>query len=97
MAGAVAMKLTIELEREAEVPELNILLYGDSKQDAAQRAQFTRQPVLRPLLLPGGRNRTISRAGSTLWRTYSYVPHPDSSGCLAIPDPWRRVRSRSVD
>ena len=20
-----------------------------------------------------------------LWRTYSYVPHPDSSGCLAVP------------
>jgi hypothetical protein len=34
------MKLTIELDREldgrwiAEVPELNVLLYGDSKQDA---------------------------------------------------------------
>jgi predicted RNase H-like HicB family nuclease len=39
------MKLTIELDREvdgrwiAEVPELNILLYGASKQDAVQRAQ----------------------------------------------------------
>ena len=41
----MAMKLTIELDREvdgrwiAEVPELNILLYGASKQDAVQRAQ----------------------------------------------------------
>jgi len=38
------MKLMIELDREidgrwiAEVPELNVLLYGDSKQDAIQRA-----------------------------------------------------------
>ena len=39
------MKLMIELDREidgrwiAEVPELNVLLYGDTKQDAIQRAQ----------------------------------------------------------
>jgi hypothetical protein len=36
------MKLTIELDREtdgrwiAEVPELNVLLYGESRQDAIQ-------------------------------------------------------------
>ncbi len=42
---AMGMKLTIELDREAdgrwiaEVPELNVLLYGDSKPDAIQRAQ----------------------------------------------------------
>jgi predicted RNase H-like HicB family nuclease len=39
------MKLRIDLDREvdgrwiAEVAELNILLYGDSKQDAIQRVQ----------------------------------------------------------
>jgi predicted RNase H-like HicB family nuclease len=39
------MTLTVELDREvdgrwiAEVPELNVLLYGDSRQDAIQRAQ----------------------------------------------------------
>jgi predicted RNase H-like HicB family nuclease len=39
------MKLTIELGREAdgswiaEVPELNVLLYGDSRQDAIKKAQ----------------------------------------------------------
>jgi predicted RNase H-like HicB family nuclease len=39
------MMLTIELDREvdgrwiAEVPELNVLLYGESRQDAIQRAQ----------------------------------------------------------
>ena len=39
------MKLTIELDREvdgrwiAEVPELNVLLYGNTKQDAIQGAQ----------------------------------------------------------
>ncbi len=42
---AVAMRLTIELDRKldgrwiAEVPELNELLYGDSKPDAIQQAQ----------------------------------------------------------
>jgi predicted RNase H-like HicB family nuclease len=39
------MKLTIELDSEvdgrwiAKVPELNVLLYGESKQDAIQRVQ----------------------------------------------------------
>lgn len=46
------MKLTIELDREvdgrwiAEVPELNVLLYGDSKQDAIQRAQTAAQEIV---------------------------------------------------
>ena len=50
------MKLTIELDREvdgrwiAEVPELNVLLYGDSKQDAMQRVQSAaREIVLDPI------------------------------------------------
>jgi predicted RNase H-like HicB family nuclease len=46
------MKLTIELDREidgrwiAEVPELNVLLYGDSKQDAIQRVQSTAREIV---------------------------------------------------
>jgi predicted RNase H-like HicB family nuclease len=46
------MRLTIELEREvdgrwiAEVPELNVLLYGDSKPDAIQRAQVAAREIL---------------------------------------------------
>jgi predicted RNase H-like HicB family nuclease len=46
------MKLTIELDREldgrwiAEVPELNVLLYGDSRQDAIQRAQFAAREIV---------------------------------------------------
>ena len=46
------MKLTIELDREvdgrgiAEVPELNVLLYGDSKQDAIQRAQLAAREIV---------------------------------------------------
>ncbi len=46
------MKLTIEFDREAdgrwiaEVPELNILLYGDSQQDALQRAQAAAREIL---------------------------------------------------
>jgi predicted RNase H-like HicB family nuclease len=46
------MKLTIELDREtdgrwiAEIPELNVLLYGDSKQDAIQRAKSAAREVV---------------------------------------------------
>jgi predicted RNase H-like HicB family nuclease len=46
------MKLTIELDREldgrwiAEVLELNVLLYGDSKQDAIQRAQSAAREIV---------------------------------------------------
>jgi predicted RNase H-like HicB family nuclease len=48
----VAVKLTIELDREldgrwiAEVQELNVLLYGDSKQDAIQRAQSAAREIV---------------------------------------------------
>jgi predicted RNase H-like HicB family nuclease len=46
------MKLTIELDREldgrwiAEVPELNVLLYGDSEQDAIQRVQSAAREIV---------------------------------------------------
>jgi predicted RNase H-like HicB family nuclease len=46
------VKLTIQLDREvdgrwiAEVPELNVLLYGDSKQDAIQRAQAAAREIV---------------------------------------------------
>ncbi len=46
------MKLTIELDHEvdgrwiAEVPALNVLLYGDSKQDAIQRAQSAAREIV---------------------------------------------------
>jgi predicted RNase H-like HicB family nuclease len=46
------MKLTIELDCEldgrwiAEVPELNVLLYGNSRQDAIERAQSAAQEVV---------------------------------------------------
>ena len=46
------MKVAIELDREldgrwiAEVPELNVLLYGDSKQDAIQRAQSAAREIV---------------------------------------------------
>ena len=48
----MAMKLTIELDREidgrwiAEVPELNVLLYGDSRPDAIQRAQSAAREIV---------------------------------------------------
>jgi predicted RNase H-like HicB family nuclease len=46
------MKLTIELDPEvdgrwiAEVPELNVLLYGESRQDAIERAQSAAREIL---------------------------------------------------
>jgi predicted RNase H-like HicB family nuclease len=46
------MKLTIELDQEedgrwiADVPELNILLYGDSKEDAIRKAQEAAKEII---------------------------------------------------
>jgi predicted RNase H-like HicB family nuclease len=46
------MTLRIVLDREAdgrwiaEVPELNVLLYGESKQDAIERAQSSAKEIL---------------------------------------------------
>jgi predicted RNase H-like HicB family nuclease len=46
------MRLPIQLDNEvdgrwiAEVPELNILLYGDSKQDAIQRVQSAAKEIV---------------------------------------------------
>jgi predicted RNase H-like HicB family nuclease len=46
------MKLTIALDHEAdgrwiaEVPDLNVLLYGDSEQDAIQRAQSAAREIV---------------------------------------------------
>ena len=46
------MKLSIALDREvdgrwiAEVPELNVLLYGESKHDAIQKAQSAAREIV---------------------------------------------------
>jgi hypothetical protein len=46
------MNLTIELDREvdgrsiAEVPELNVLLYGASKEDAVRRAAAASRKII---------------------------------------------------
>jgi predicted RNase H-like HicB family nuclease len=46
------VKLTIELDHEvdgrwvAEVPELNILLYGESQEDVIQRAQSAAREIV---------------------------------------------------
>ena len=48
----MTLKLMIELDREvdgrwiAEVPELNVLLYGDSKQEAIQRVQLAAREIV---------------------------------------------------
>jgi predicted RNase H-like HicB family nuclease len=46
------MKLSLELDREvdgrwiAEVPELNVLLYGESKPDAINRVQSAAREII---------------------------------------------------
>jgi predicted RNase H-like HicB family nuclease len=46
------MKLTVELDQEvdgrwiAEVPELNVLLYGNSKSDAVKKAQTAAREIV---------------------------------------------------
>ena len=46
------VKLTIDLDQEidgrwiAEVPELNVLLYGNSKSDAIQKAQSAAREIV---------------------------------------------------
>ena len=53
------MQLTIELDREvdgrwiAEVPELNVLLYGDSKKDAIQRVQAAARQIFQDRIAQG--------------------------------------------
>jgi predicted RNase H-like HicB family nuclease len=53
------MKLTIELDQEvdgrwiAEVPELNILLYGDSKPDAVDKAQAAAREIVHDRIARG--------------------------------------------
>lgn len=53
------MRLTIELDREvdgrwiAEIPELNVLLYGDSRQDAIQRAQSAAREIVQDRITRG--------------------------------------------
>ena len=59
------MKLTIELDREvdgrwiAEVPELNVILYGDSKPDAIERAQSAAREIVLDQI--AGENRKKDR------------------------------------
>lgn len=53
------MELTIELDREvdgrwiADIPELNILLYGDSKEEAIQKAQQAAKQIIADRIAQG--------------------------------------------
>jgi hypothetical protein len=52
-------------------------------------ATWWTRPVARSITISSwsGRRKTCSKVAT--WRTYSYVPHPDSSGCPAVPGGWR--------
>ena len=64
------MTLMIELDREAdgrwiaEVPELNVLLYGDTTQDAIQRARSAAREIVIDRIGP----QHIFLADSTTYR-----------------------------
>jgi predicted RNase H-like HicB family nuclease len=53
------MKLTIELDREndgrwiAEVPELNVLLYGSSREHAIERAEAAAREIVQDRIAHG--------------------------------------------
>ena len=53
------MKLTIQLDREVdgrwivEVPELNIILYGDSKKDAVVRVEAAAREIVQDRIAHG--------------------------------------------
>ena len=53
------MKLTIELDSEfdgrwiAEVPELNVLLYGDSRENAIERAEAAAREIVHDRIVHG--------------------------------------------
>jgi predicted RNase H-like HicB family nuclease len=70
---SVTVKFTIELDREAdgrwiaEVPELNVLLYGNSREDAIQRARSAAREIVldriaRAELPPDSANATFEVA-----------------------------------
>ncbi len=55
----MGMKLTISLDREvdgrwiAEIPELNVLLYGSTQQDAIDRAESAARELIPDLIAHG--------------------------------------------
>jgi predicted RNase H-like HicB family nuclease len=62
------VNLTIELDREedgrwiADAPELNILLYGGSKEDAIQRAEDAAREIIADRIQRGNSTRGPQRA-----------------------------------
>jgi predicted RNase H-like HicB family nuclease len=61
------VNLTIELDREvdgrwiADIPELNILLYGGSKEDAIQRAEDAAREIIADRIQRGNSTRESQR------------------------------------
>jgi predicted RNase H-like HicB family nuclease len=92
------MRLTIELDREidgrwiAEVPELNVLLYGDSEQDAIQRVQSAAREIVMDRIAHGELSADavfdvaayeFSARGQGA--AFGAHRHRSGSGCFIIP------------
>jgi predicted RNase H-like HicB family nuclease len=91
------MKLTIELDREvdgrwiAEVPELNVLLYGDSKQDAIQRAQSAAREIVLDRIAHGELPPDSATPNSIL--PHEFLAFGESASCVRRPEA-NRLASR---
>jgi predicted RNA binding protein YcfA (HicA-like mRNA interferase family)/predicted RNase H-like HicB family nuclease len=93
------MKLTIELDREvdgrwiAEVPELNVLLYGDSKQDAIQRAQSAAREIVLDRIAHGELPPDSATPNSIL--PHEFLAFGQSASCVRRPKRigWRHDRT----
>jgi len=70
------MKLTIELDREvdgrwiAEVPELNILLYGETRRDAVGKAESAASEIIADRIAHG----ELPPISGTGYATPAYKP-----------------------
>ena len=76
----------IELDREvdgdwiAEVPELNVLLYADSRQDAIQRAQSAAQEIVLDRIAHGNYVRSRQTPSST--SPHEFLTFGEGDACV---------------
>jgi predicted RNase H-like HicB family nuclease len=85
------MNLTIELDREAdgrwiaEVPELNILLYGTSREDAIRQAEDAARQIIADRIQRGTlpKNADMKLSALNLYTTHLFSRQPASRQALS--------------